>query len=116
MSGQMFIAIDWYIRERTPSFLRAAGLVTHANALATLVEIDTLVTLRAAEGACSAASSAASSAADSAASEAARSAARSALAGAVTECQASWVAMVGRMLDVTTESAAYWHWDTGRAA
>jgi hypothetical protein len=73
-----WLAIDWYVRVFTPTWLEVAGLHDHAETLRTLNRLTTDAELNAADGKLSAARSAAESAAESAAWSAAWSAAESA--------------------------------------
>ena len=108
------MAADWLVRVNTSSWLRLAGLTTHADALAALPEITSMAQVPSIRGAiesaridASAASSAAASAASSAAASAAASAARSAarLAAWSAAWSAAWLAAWSAALSVA-ESVA----------
>jgi hypothetical protein len=123
---RMYLALDWEIRVMAPAWLRLAGLVEHADAMAALAEVCDEASLQAAarvssaaysaavsaadSAARSAAYSAAYSAADSAAVSAADSAARERLAPTVAALQESASDLVRRMCALTEADVAEWHW------
>jgi len=89
-----YLAIDWFVRVYTPTWLNLANLGEHAEKIKALGEIRNLADLEAAQAVLSAARSAAESAAESAAWSAARSAAWSAAESAARSAarSAAWSA------------------------